>query len=65
MLSLSGNSETAFAGLNSFNVNPLVYAEWNYNNITKVNFITNVYWGENVCMRHFLNIFILIKIYYI
>jgi hypothetical protein len=35
MLSLSGNSETAFAGLNSLNVNPLVYAEWNYNNITK------------------------------
>jgi hypothetical protein len=35
MLSLLGNSETAFAGLNSLNVNPLVYAEWNYNNITK------------------------------
>jgi hypothetical protein len=35
MLSLSGNSETAFAALNSLNVNPLVYAEWNYNNIVK------------------------------
>lgn len=35
MLSLSGNSETAFATLNSVNVNPLAYIEWNYNNITK------------------------------
>ena len=35
MLTLSGNSEQAFASLNSINANPVVYIEWNYNNITK------------------------------
>ena len=35
MLSLSGNSETAFAGLNSIIINPVIYAEWNYNSIQK------------------------------
>lgn len=31
MLNLPGNSEWVFANENSINVNPIVYAEWNYN----------------------------------
>lgn len=35
MLSLSGNSEQAFAQLNSINMNPVAYAEWNYNAVLR------------------------------
>ena len=35
MLSLSGNSEQAFASLNSINANPQVWMEWNYNEFIK------------------------------
>ena len=35
MLKLTGNSEQTFAAHNSINMNPLVYAEWNYNNFYK------------------------------
>jgi hypothetical protein len=40
MLQLSGNSETAFAGLNSIVIAPIVYAEWNYNSISKPYVVT-------------------------
>ena len=35
MLNLSGNSEQAFANLNSINANPMTWIEWNYNSILK------------------------------
>jgi len=35
VLSLSGNSEQAFASLNSIQANPQVWVEWNYNEISK------------------------------
>ena len=35
MLRLSSNAEQTFASHNSINMNPKVYAEWNYNNIFK------------------------------
>jgi hypothetical protein len=35
LLNLSGNSEQAFAKLNSINANPVTWIEWNYNAITK------------------------------
>ena len=42
MLQLSGNSETAFAGLNSIVIAPVVYAEWNYNAISKPYVVTSI-----------------------
>jgi hypothetical protein len=35
MLQISGNAETAFAGLNSIRLAPKVYIEWNYNSVQR------------------------------
>ena len=41
MLKLDGNSEQAFAQLNAINMNPVVWAEWNYNSLTKPYVVTS------------------------
>ena len=41
MLELDGNSEQAFAQLNAINMNPVVWAEWNYNSLTKPYIVTS------------------------
>ena len=46
MLKLSGNSETAFAGLNSIVIAPIVYAEWNYNSISRPYVVTSTSDGQ-------------------
>jgi hypothetical protein len=46
MLKLSGNSEQAFAQLNAINMNPVVWVEWNYNNLTKPYVVTSTSTGD-------------------
>jgi hypothetical protein len=56
MLSLSGNSEQAFARLNSINANPVVWMEWNYNSLTKPYVVTSSSAGPVYNLSSVLNI---------
>jgi hypothetical protein len=55
MLNLSGNSEQAFAQLNAINMNPVVWAEWNYNSLTKPYVVTSSDIGPYQSISNILN----------
>ena len=56
MLQLDGNSEQAFAQLNAINMNPVVWAEWNYNNLTKPYVVTSDSTGNITSISNLLNV---------
>jgi hypothetical protein len=55
MLKLDGNSEQAFAQLNAINMNPVVWAEWNYNSLTKPYVVTSSDVGSYQSISNVLN----------
>jgi hypothetical protein len=55
LLRLSGNSEQAFAGRDSIQAQPVVYSEWNYNNIERPYVVSSVASGKLLSSSVLLN----------